>query len=107
LVSKLARQYSGRATFIGISMVRWSAEQAYPESSTPSQLAFMKKHGADMTYNVVMDSPDGYMARNLFMKCSDGWLPHAFIIDRQGKIAWSGSPESLNTSLDKVLSSRS
>jgi thiol-disulfide isomerase/thioredoxin len=65
---------------------------------------FVKKMGDKMTYRVALDDKsqdaEGFMADNWWKRHVDGHsIPHAFIIDQQGRIAWIGHPMELNEKL--------
>ncbi len=62
---------------------------------------FVKKMGDKMTYRVTLDDksqdPDGFMSSNWWKrKVNHHGIPNAFIIGRDGRIAWIGHPMSLN-----------
>ena len=64
---------------------------------------FVEKQGAKMDYNVAVDPTrrvsDGYMKA---FGCRG--IPHAFIVDAEGKIAWHGHPMAdMEQALDGVL----
>ena len=64
---------------------------------------FMEKQGAKMDYNVAVD-PTGNVTEG-YMKAFDcRGIPHAFIVDAEGKIAWHGHPMAdMEQVLDEVL----
>jgi thiol-disulfide isomerase/thioredoxin len=102
-VSALAKKYSGRATFIGLSLVKWTATEPYPESAMPHQLAFMKQHAKQMDYRVVTDTPDGYMAIHLFDALGLESIPHAVVIGRNRRVAWVGDIDGLDRAVSNAL----
>ena len=62
---------------------------------------FVKKMGDKMTYRVALDDknhdPDGSMSSNWWKrKVNHHGIPTAFIIGKDGRIAWIGHPMSLN-----------
>jgi len=59
---------------------------------------FVKDQGSAMDYAVAID--DGMTTWNAYMGMMAG-IPHAFVVDRDGKIVWQGSP--LEPALDQVL----
>jgi thiol-disulfide isomerase/thioredoxin len=66
---------------------------------------FVKSMGDKMTYRVALDdkkqSADGFMASHWWKRGVEGHgIPNAFIINKQGRIAWIGHPMGLN---EKVL----
>ena len=102
-VSALARKYGGRAMFIGVSLVRWSKSQPYPDGSLPNQLAFMKKHAKDMDYHVAADTSDGYMAIHLFGALGLESIPNAVVVGRNGRVAWVGDVDGLDQAVSKAV----
>ena len=69
--------------------------------NTPAAIRrFVKQQGRNMSYTVAIDrdmaTTDAYMTAAEVMG-----IPHAFLIDRKGKIAWQGSP--LDDSLEDVV----
>ena len=73
---------------------------------------FVKRMGAQMTYRVTLDDksqdPDGFVATHWWKrKVNNHTIPHAFVINRQGRIVWSGHPMELNEQLlNRILSGR-
>jgi thiol-disulfide isomerase/thioredoxin len=75
------------------------------DSSVPE---FLKKMGDQMTYRVALDDKsqetNGAMAVNWMKAAGQNGIPTAFIVNRQGKIAWIGHPMALQESvLDEIL----
>jgi thiol-disulfide isomerase/thioredoxin len=70
---------------------------------------FMKKMGDKMTYRVALDKKEdesdrGRMAETWMGAAGQNGIPSAFVVDKQGLIAWIGHPMSLKESLiEKVL----
>ena len=62
---------------------------------------FVKKQGSGMTYHVAIDKNDA--TTNAYMATSPDamGIPYAFLIGRDGRLAWKGSP--LDPALDDVL----
>lgn len=71
---------------------------------------FVKKMGTNMTYRVALDDkshdPDGWMADHWWKrKVNHHGIPVAFIINRDGIIAWIGHPMTLKEQvLDEIVS---
>jgi len=71
---------------------------------------FVKKKGSNMTYRVALDDksrdPEGFMSANWWpRKVNHHGIPTAFIINRDGNIAWIGHPMSLQeTVLEDIVS---
>jgi thiol-disulfide isomerase/thioredoxin len=71
---------------------------------------FVTKMGTNMTYRVALDDkrqdPDGFMSSHWWpRKVNHHGIPTAFIINREGRIAWIGHPMGLKEQvLDDILS---
>jgi len=66
---------------------------------------FVKKMGADMTYPVAIADPKmdaGYM-----QAYGVRGIPHAFVVDAEGKVAWHGHPMSgMDTAIEAAIAKR-
>ncbi len=60
---------------------------------------FVGEMGADMAYRVALDR-DGAMAESWMKAAGRKGIPSAFVVDREGKIAWIGHP---STGLDEAV----
>lgn len=72
---------------------------------------FVKKMGDKMTYRVALDDKSkeeqGAMAVTWMKAAGQNGIPAAFVVNKQGKIAWIGHPMSLKeTVLEDVLADR-
>jgi len=76
----------------------WEREQEKVEP-------FVKMMGDKMTYRVAMDqlgegeAAEGVMARTWMRAAGQNGIPTAFIVEKEGRIAWIGHPLSLKESL--------
>ncbi|MGD9689436.1 MAG: redoxin family protein [Phycisphaerales bacterium] len=113
-LTDLAQEYAGKATFVGVSV--WENDQAKVEP-------FVTKQGDRMGYTVAYDQvsafPEGVTAgtRAAQMhafehgKMSQTWMkaagrdgiPSSFIVDKNGMIAWIGSPFEIDENLKQVV----
>jgi thiol-disulfide isomerase/thioredoxin len=71
---------------------------------------FIKQMGSKMSYRVAMDdkksNKDGAMAKSWMEAAGRNGIPSAFLVDKQGKIAWIGHPSSLtDKQIEKLLAS--
>ncbi len=70
------------------------------ESGVP---AFVKKMGDKMTYRVALDDKsqdkEGAMATTWMKAADQNGIPTAFIVNKQGRIAWIGHPMTMKDSL--------
>jgi len=72
---------------------------------------FVKKMGDKMTYRVVLDdktdSKTGKMAETWMAAAGRNGIPSAFLIDKQGRIAWIGHPMAVKeTVIEEVLAGK-
>ena len=64
---------------------------------------FVKKMGAQMTYRVALDK-NGKMANNWMKAAGQNSIPCAFVVGKDGKIAWIGHPmNGLEQAVDEAL----
>src|SRR6185503_1953849 len=73
------------------------------ENDTSKVEPFIKKMGEKMTYRVALDSGEGNkgkMAETWMRAAGQNGIPAAFIVNKEGKIAWIGHPMTLK---DNVL----
>lgn len=93
-LTKEAREFAGRATFIGVS--------AY-EQDTANVKPFVASMGDNMDYHVAIDDQTSPTAHHGYM--SDHWMaaagldtiPTAFVVGKDGKIAFIGAPFQLSS----------
>jgi thiol-disulfide isomerase/thioredoxin len=72
---------------------------------------FVKKMGAHMTYRVALDDKsletNGFMAVNWMQAADQNGIPTAFVINKQGRIAWIGHPMGLDEkTLEEILADK-
>jgi thiol-disulfide isomerase/thioredoxin len=89
-------------TFIGVSIWEQDQEKVKP---------FVEEMGDKMAYRVAMDAVpdkdkanDGAMAKNWMAAAEQNGIPTAFVINKEGKIAWIGHPMSMDEPLEKITS---
>lgn len=97
-LSKLARQYKDKATFIGMDI--------YEDENTPMEKvrAFVDSMGQRMDYPVATQDSNFMVA---------GWIeaageqnngiPRTFVVDAEGRLAWIGHPMSLEEVLPNIF----
>lgn len=97
-MSKMSKQYKdANIHFAGVNV--W---EQYDEGTLEKVSKFVKEQGPRLTYNVAYDGKDGKMA-NAYMKAAgQNGIPCAFLVDRDGKIAWIGHPMMLDLPLDMM-----
>lgn len=94
-ITQLAKQYKGKVIFAGIDL--WEREKG--AARVASVTKFVKQMGAKMGYSVGMDHDSGTMAKTWMEAAGQGGIPTAFVIGKNGRIAWIGHP----MEMDKVL----
>ena len=93
-LTDLAKKYKDKVDFVGVSV--WEEDQKNVEP-------FVQTMGDKMSYNIAMDQlpsatasgNDGEMANNWMKAAGQNGIPTAFIVDKDGKIAWIGHPMAL------------
>jgi thiol-disulfide isomerase/thioredoxin len=100
-LTALAKQYQGKAEVIGVDI--W--ESPDPAIKTlPKVAAFVKSKGAEMDYHVAADATDNRIANAWMKAAGEDGIPTAFIIGKDGRIAWIGNPATgLETALPQVI----
>ncbi|MBP7053864.1 MAG: TlpA family protein disulfide reductase [Phycisphaerae bacterium] len=101
-LTELAHKHAGKITFIGVSV--WER----PKDKTDEGIfalvePFVTEMGDKMDYNVAADGIDKAMATTWMMAADQRGIPCAFVIGRDGKIAWIGHPAAMDTVLDQVV----
>lgn len=102
-LTELQKKYKGKATFIGVSI--WENQRGDKSTAYQAKVAsFVKDMGAKMDYTVAMDGVDGVMAKTWMEAAGENGIPSAFIVDKNGRIAWIGHPMSgLDEALGQVV----
>lgn len=97
-MSKLSKQHKdANIHFIGVNV--W---ERYNEDTLTTVTNFVKEQGPRLTYNVAYDGKDGKMAESYMKAAGQNGIPAAFLIDREGNIAWIGHPMMLDLPLDMM-----
>jgi thiol-disulfide isomerase/thioredoxin len=81
------------------------------EQEESGVVPFVKKMGTNMTYRVALDDKShdekGAMAANWMEAAGLNGIPSAFIVNKQGRIAWIGHPMTMTEKLwDDILADR-
>ncbi|MCK9626978.1 MAG: thioredoxin domain-containing protein [Bacteroidales bacterium] len=101
-ISELAKQYAGKATFIGVNIWEKGTENKPYESVMPAVQQFVESMGDKMGYNVAMDKNEKFMANNWMRAAGQNGIPASFLI-KDGKIAWIGHPMEIDKIIEEVL----
>ncbi len=88
-------------TFIGVSV--WEQDQK-------KVMPFVEEMGEKIAYRVAIDSvpekekgSEGAMAKTWMVAAGQNGIPAAFIVDKEGKIAWIGHPMAIDKPLEKII----
>ena len=66
---------------------------------------FVEKMGDKMAYTVAIDA--GKTSAGYMEAFGIGGIPHAFIVDKEGKIVWQGHPmDNLDKALDEIVAGK-
>ncbi len=89
-------------SFIGVSVFERDQAKVKP---------FVEGMGDKMAYRVAVDAvgereqgSEGAMAKTWMTAAGQDVIPTAFIVNKEGRIAWIGSPKSMDESLEKITS---
>ncbi len=89
-LTELAHKYKGKATFTGVSV--FEDPRAKDESYLAKVKSFVEDMGPKMDYNVAADGLKASMANHWMIAAGQEGIPTAFVVDREGRIAWIGHP---------------
>jgi thiol-disulfide isomerase/thioredoxin len=91
-------------TFIGVSILEEKQEDVRP---------FVDEMGAKMGYRVALDlvpagkeGDAGIMATTWMNAAGQGGIPTAFVVDKEGRIAWIGHPMELEEPLAQIVAGK-
>ncbi|MFO1460769.1 MAG: TlpA disulfide reductase family protein [Verrucomicrobiota bacterium] len=91
-LTELAHRYPGNLEVVGISI---SEKREGPDDLgyVNTVRRFVRKMGARMDYPVAVDTVDQAMHRTWFKPAGTAGIPTAYVIDREGRVAWVGIGE--------------
>ncbi len=93
LLSQYQKKYKKDLVIIGVT-------DPDPYRNSPKAIKrFVKKQGANMDYTVAID--DAGETWTKYLGRADVAIPHAFLVGRDGRVVWQGSP--LDPALEQVL----
>ena len=101
-LTKLQKEYDGKATFIGVGVWEKVKEGETYESTLPMVAKYVEGNTAKMGYSVVADNNEQHMGNNWLKAAGQNGIPSTFII-KDEKIIWIGHPMSLDTTLPKII----
>lgn len=91
-LTQLQVKYVEKVTFVGISQEEVGVVKE-----------FVGQQGDNMDYTVAVDVT-GQVGKGYMEAFGQGGIPHAFVVDSQGKVVWHGHPmDSVDDVLDRVL----
>lgn len=98
-LTELQRKYKDR----GLVVVGVSVDEDQKRKTRKDVPGFVKEQGDKMDYVVALDTAE----RTTMAAYLDGFMfqgiPTAFIVDKDGKVVWGGSPTEIDTPLQQVL----
>lgn len=94
-INKIQKQYADKqVVVVGVS-----------NEAKKTVAAFIKKMGKDMTYPVAIG--DDKMTAGYMQAYNVRGIPHAFVVDAEGKISWHGHPMSgMDVAIEAALAKR-
>jgi len=97
-LTEMQHKYAGKnVVIIGVT-------KDDPNNTWPMVQEFVKGQGKKMDYRVAYDR-DGGVYEKYMDAFGQGGIPHAFVVDKQGRIAWHGHPMvEMDETIDKMLS---
>ena len=100
LLTKLQKRFSKDVTILGIT------EPDFGRNSPASIRRFVKSQGSEMEYTVGIDT--GRTTQAYMAAAGVEGIPHAFVVGKDGRIAWQGSPldPALETVLEELVAGR-
>lgn len=100
-LTAMQKKYGNKVIFVGVSVFERDQTKVAP---------FVQKQGAKMNYRVAMDKvpaneagSKGHMAKNWLIAAGQNGIPCAFIINKEGKIAWIGHPAKMEKVIDSII----
>ena len=96
-LTKLQAEYKDKVTIVGVSVDRRAKK-----GNLQIVKDFVAKQGEAMEYTVAFEKK-GKVKRAYSQAFGQQFIPHAFIVDQQGKIVWVGSPMGMDDVLKQVV----
>lgn len=98
-LSEMQTKFKDKVTFIGTNI--W--ERPYNSETLDKVKKFVEAQGDKMAYTVAFDGKAAEMDAAFMKAAGRNGIPSAFIVDKEGKIAWMGHPMSMEKVLDEVV----
>lgn len=98
-LSELQRHYKDDGvTFIGTNI--W---ERYNDETEKKVAEFVEEQGDRMAYAVAYDGKNGHMTKAWMDAAGQNGIPAAFLVDKEGTIAWIGHPMMLDVVLPSAV----
>ncbi len=91
-LSKLQKEYEDQKVHI------IGATRPDPSNTQEAVGSFVREQGDKMAYNVAWDA-DGSIYDSYMVGAQQGGIPTAFVVDREGELAWLGHPMAMDRPL--------
>ncbi|GEM_PF-2491012 len=106
-LSQVARDFRGKVTVLSVNVSEQGHEGEPYSSHLPKVRRFMDSPGGEeMDFTVAMDDDACTMLRT-WLEPSGGGFPSAVLVDREGRVAWTGFPgESLGEVLELAVENK-
>ncbi len=100
-ISELQKEYADKGvTICGVNI--WE-DKEYNDGTLPKAEKFVEKKGDGMAYTVAFDGASKHMDTAWMKAAGRGGIPCAFVVNKEGIIAWIGHPMQLDMVLDEVV----
>lgn len=100
-LTEFAKTYEGKVRIVGVSI--WEARKGDAAKRLEKVEAFVTSMGDKMDYTVAADDDDGFMGKTWMDAAEQKGIPTAFIIGKDGKVAWIGYPWVMNEKLAQIV----
>jgi len=101
-LTRLQKEYKGRARFIGVNVWEKVAKDVPYKSVVPAVERFVKGNNENMGYDVVVDNNEQFMGDNWLKAAGENGIPSTFVV-KDKKVIWIGHPSLLDSILPKIL----
>ncbi|QLH32268.1 MAG: TlpA family protein disulfide reductase [Cyclobacteriaceae bacterium] len=108
-LSGLSRKFQGKATVISAFVMEYNDDPS--NTANPSYVSrvekYVTKRGDQMDYRIAVDDPAKTLENTWLKAANKVGIPHTFVIDKEGQIAWIGSnPKLLDGVIDAVVNDK-
>ena len=94
-LTELQKKHADDVVIVGVT-------KPDPRNSHDAVKAFVEKKGDTMDYTVAFDG-DGTTYADYMTAAGQRGIPTAFIVDKEGAVAWIGHPSSMDAALERVV----